>query len=46
MTVEQLKNYLNKITNTQKEVVINGFILEEENIENENNNLNIKIKEK
>lgn len=46
MTVEQLKNYLNKITNTQKEVVINGFILEEENIENKNNNLNIKIKEK
>lgn len=46
MTVEQLKNYLNKITNTQKEVVINGFILEEENIENKNNSLNIKIKEK
>lgn len=46
MTVEQLKNYLNKITNTQKEVVINGSILEEENIENKNNNLNIKIKEK
>lgn len=46
MTVEQLKNYLNKVTNTQKEVMINGFILEEENIENKNNNLNIKIKEK
>ena len=46
MTVEQLKNYLNKITNTQKEVVINGSILKEENIENKNNNLNIKIKEK
>lgn len=46
MTVEQLKNYLNKITNTQKEVVINGSTLEEENIENKNNNLNIKIKEK
>ena len=46
MTVEQLKNYLNKITNTQKEVVINGFILKEENIENKDNNLNIKIKEK
>ncbi len=46
MTVEQLKNYLNKIINTQKEVVINGSILEEENIENKNDNLNIKIKEK
>lgn len=46
MTVEQLKNYLNRVTNTQKEVMINGITLEEDNIDNNNNHLNIEIEEK
>ncbi len=46
MTIEELKNYLNRIPNTQKEVVVNGLSIEKENLQNNSKNLNINIEEK
>jgi hypothetical protein len=43
MTVEELKDYLNKITNTQKEVVINDKTITEENLKDLKDTLNIEI---
>ena len=46
MNIEQLKNYLTKIPNTQKQVYIEDKELEEENLVNDNDGLKIYIKEK
>lgn len=44
MNVEQLKEYLAKITNTQKPVCVNETELEENNIIDDNDKLKINIR--
>lgn len=43
MNIEELKDYLNKIINTQKEVTINGKTITEENLKDLKDTLNIEI---